>query len=397
MTDPFQLLARTSGSPPAAGQAMAAMLSTVEPAERQPLALARALKRELTRLGFRDDPDALTLGEALDRRGGSCLLLTLVVGAELVRRGLAPGFVLLVNPHDDIYDLSERFFRALLDPEGGIDDDSRLPDAGDRCSRYRLVPVEHAALRLRDDQGRERPFECTGLGREWADLDAAWAPPCEREQRATFAQLASTVLVERAKALLARQGDDPAALRQGRRLAAAGARAFPDHAEGWAVLWEVARALDGRRPDPAGAAWMAIAERRHLALAAEDSAWHLARYRMTGDARHLDAALAAFPAFAEAYYERRVGLPLAQPLDDEAQARAARAFNVVAWCHAESEILDLARFYASCQRDCERLFGVEEHRAIRATFPEAVGAPLTPDGAAAPGAAAGSRAPDRGA
>lgn len=338
-----------------------------------PFSMAAVMKRTLRRQGFRDIPGAFSLPDMLARRGGNCLGLTLLVGAELAAHGHEVGCVLRVNPRDDVHAAGAEHFALLTDPIEGVDCDSRLPEARDQSARFRFSPAEHASLSLRDDRGVERPFECTGLSPAHAGEDPGWAPEAESVRRVSFAELASCIYSERAKALLlAGEQTGVARARRSVLLALRAVRMWPDNREAWAQVWKAARilALGGPHLTRRCQIIAAVAAGRYLSAAADDSLWHFTTYRMTGDERHLDAALARFPSDAEAYYAKHVAALIEPDMDtdDEARERACRGFIIAAWCHAESELFDLQSFYHRHRADLIELFGHDELMELENSF-----------------------------
>jgi hypothetical protein len=338
--DTFALLAEVGGGDPAcAAEARALFAGPLPP---HPFDAALRAKRILAGRGFRDDATAFCLPEMLARRGGNCLGLTLLVGAALIDRGHDVGFVVRLAPLDDVHDAGVDYFARLLD---GVDGDSRLPEASDRSASGRFIPVEHASIVLAGDQS----FEATNL----ADLEVppGWAPVAEASRRIGFVELAATVWAERAKL-----AQDPRAMVAFARRAL---RADPGNREPWVEVWRAALALGRRALADAAAA-------RYLAAAGDDSLYYFTRYRMRGDERDLDRALARLPSYAEAYAEKHALVPLARGGADDHDIR--RHLAIAAWLAAGSEILDLARFYRDRADAYARVFSADELAALLATF-----------------------------
>jgi len=358
-----------AASPSACAEAARALFTGV-PRDVDAFADAVRLKRALVRHGFRDDPQAFALPDVLSRRGGNCLGITLVLGAALVERGWGPRFAARINPFDDVHDAGNEHLATLLDPATGVHQDSRLPDAHDRSSRFRFAPVEHASLEVPDGDGRVRPFETTSLS---PDVDPDWAPAAESIRYAGFDAICGVVWSERAKVLLheaATLGESDAAaraalLRRSVRFALHAARAWPENREAWADVWRAARLLAG------AARFAAVAERakdRYARAAGADSLFAFTRYRMTGERAHLEAALARFPAYAEAYFEAHVATPLVRaPRPPELDA-IRRHVAVAAWMVAESGVLDLERFYRERRAAVSAAFSAREVDEALASF-----------------------------
>jgi hypothetical protein len=353
----FRLLAAVADAGDEAVEGARRLFAALPARAEDPLAAAWGFKKHLSRQGFRDLPEAFTLPDMLARRGGNCLGLTLLVGAALVDRGVPVAVEIAVNPRDAVHDAGCEHFDLLLDEREGIDRDARLPDAADRSSRFRFAPAEHASLVVADASGAARTFEATGLAPDEVHDDPAWSPPAESRRRLSFSELAAATLSERAKALVAR-GDAPP--RDVERLLVRSLRRWRGNREGWSLLWEHALA---RRP-----ALARLAARRYRALGGDDSLWHFTLYRMGGGARHLGRARAIFREYADAHYEACVRPGLLADASPEARDEARRHFAVVAWAYAESESLDLRRFYADRRDDFVRLFGAAEYREAMATF-----------------------------
>lgn len=339
------------------------------------LEAARRVKRQLVRDGFRDDAMTFLVHDMLERRAGNCLGLTLLIGAALIDAGHDDvGFVLRLNPYDDVHDAGKEHHALLCGDDGGVDPDSRLPEAGDVSSRFRFVPVEHASLVLSDDQGVAQPFEATNLARD--ALDSAWAPDAETVRRISFDEASSIVLSDRAKMEVrtrlpgsVRATGSPAerrVLRRALRLLLWSTRAWPENREAWAEIWRVASSLAGVAPGHGGseARVMAIAHARYASFASSDALYHFTLYRMTRDVRHLDEALARFPEYAEALFERKVVCELASKDRDATR----RALLIVAWMVAESEILSLERFYREHYDVFAAVFSASELEEILSSF-----------------------------
>lgn len=332
---------------------------------------ASQMRRALVQRGFRDDPSAFTLGDMLARRGGNCLGITLLLGAALIDRGFDPRVAVRINPFDDVHDAGNEHLAALLDAKGGVDADSRLPDARDRTRRFRFVPVEHASLVLGDASGGERPFETTSLV---ADVDPGWSPRAESMIVGDYPSVSSAVWSERAKSLLhemARSGVvDDRGLRRSVALALRAARAWPQNAEAWAEVWRAARLLAEPPRSAVSTRFARLATfacNTYARAERNDSLFAFTRYRMTGEEQLLDDALARFPAYAEAYFEKHVTIPLAQATSETLDA-LRRHCAVAAWMVAESEILDLERFYRQRESELTRLFSAAELEELLASF-----------------------------
>lgn len=371
--DPFLRLAVIGGAADPAACARAARELVTERLPAHPFDAALRVKRILAARGFRDHATAFALPDMIERRAGNCLGLTLLIGAVLLDRGHEVEFVVRLDPLDDVHDAGMEYFARLHDPVRGVDGDSRLPEARDRASRFRFVPVEHASIVLAGD----RPFEATNL----VDLEVppGWAPAAESVRRVGFEQLAAAVWCERAKAAVratsatggpppeeGARGDGPAnrakeaaTWREALGLALRAVRGDPGHREAWTEIWQAAGALG--RPALAAAAMA-----RHAAAGGDDSLFWFTRYRMTGDEGGLDRALARLPAYAEAYLEKHV-VRAAHADDDELRRR----FAIGAWMVATSEVLELERMYRRHAAAIERLFSADELAGLLASFGEA--------------------------
>lgn len=358
--DPFLHLALVGGAIDAAAYARAAQALISERLPTHPFDAAVRVKRLLAARGFRDDATAFALPDMLERRAGNCLGLTLLIGAVLLDRGHEVDFMVRLDPLDDVHDAGQEYFARLHDPVRGVDGDSRLPEARDRAARYRFVPVEHASIML-PGAGGDRPFEATNL----VDLEVppGWAPAAESIRRVRFAQLAATVWCERAKALI-RTNTDAATWRQALGFALHGLRGDPGNREAWTEVWQAARALG--RPELAAAAMA-----RHASAGGDDSLFWFTRYRMTGDEACLDRALARLPAYAEAYLEKHVVLPMSRGVPDDALDDLRRRLVISAWLYATSEILELESLYRRHAAHVAHAFSADELDAVLASFGEA--------------------------
>jgi hypothetical protein len=360
--DPFARLAEVSGAPDAAACARGARALVGERLPGDAFAAACGIKRLLARRGFRDDARAFALHDMLAQRAGNCLGLSLLVGAALIDRGHGVAFALRVGPLDDVHDAGAEHFARLCDPERGVDEDSRLPEAGDRTRRFRFVPVEHASLVVDG-----RPFEATGLRDR--EADPGWAPEAESVRVVGFEELAAVVCSERAKAAL-REPEAP--LRRALRGFVRAVRAWPENREAWGELWRVARAAGWRR-------LAAHAATRYADIAAaapaqhDDSLCWFTRYRMTGDEALLVRALARLPSYAEAYLERHAAIPLARGASGDEVGPIRRHLAIAAWMFAGSEVLELEELYRGHGALFARAFSPEELAEVLATFGEPAG------------------------
>jgi len=360
---PFLHLAVIGGATDPESCARTARALISERLPDHPFDAAVRVKRVLATRGFRDDATVFTLPDMLEQRAGNCLGLTLLIGAVLLDRGHEIEFVVRLDPLDDVHDAGLEYFARLHDPIRGVDGDSRLPEAHDRAARHRFIPVEHASIVL-PGKGGDRPFEATNL----VDLEVppGWAPAAESIRRVGFDQLASTVWCERAKALIRANPGDAAIWRQALRWALRGLRGDPGNREAWTEAWQAARELG--RPALAAAAMA-----RHASAGGDDSLFWFTRYRMTGDEACLDRALAQLPAYAEAYLENHVLLPMSRmaagALDDVID-ELRRRFAISAWLFASSEVLELEALYRRYAAHVARLFSADELHAVLASFGE---------------------------
>jgi hypothetical protein len=151
-----------ASDPAACARAARALVSDRLP--DHPFDAAVRIKRILAARGFRDDATAFALPDMLERRAGNCLGLTLLIGAALLDRGHEVEFVVRLDPLDDVHDAGLEFFARLHDPVRGVDADSRLPEASDRASRFRFVPVEHASMTGDHPEGRRVPRAADDAG-----------------------------------------------------------------------------------------------------------------------------------------------------------------------------------------------------------------------------------------
>lgn len=355
-------LAVAGGAADAPGCAAAARALFAGPLPAHPYDAAVQAKRRLAARGFRDHATAFALPDMLERRAGNCLGLTLLVGALLIDRGHRVELVVSLGPLDDVHDAGMAYFARLHDPRRGVDGDSRLPEAGDRSSRFRFAPLEHASIVL-PGAGGDRPFEATNL----VDLEVppGWAPAAEARRRIDFDRLVAAVWCERAKALLRAAPGEPAAWPRALGLALRAVRGDAGNREAWAEVWQAARLVG--RPRLAAAA-----KARHEAAGGDDSLCWFTRYRMTGEEACLDRALARLPAYAEAYLEKHVVCAGRGVLGEDGEGdlldELRRRFAIAAWMVATSEVLDLEALYRRHAALIERLFSAEELAALLASF-----------------------------
>jgi len=350
--DPFARFAEVSGAPDVAACAAEARGIVAGRLPGGAFEAACGVRRLLARHGFRDDARVFALPELLAQRAGNCLGLTLLVGAALIEHGHEVAFALRVGPRDDVHDAGAEHFARLVDPEEGVDEDSRLPEASDRTRQFRFVPVEHASIVLEG-----RPFEATSL--RDGEADPGWAPEAESVRVIGFAELAAVVYSERAKLALREAEPLPRALRGFVRAV----RTWPGNREAWGELWRVARAAGRDRLAAHAAARYAAA-----GAGCEDSLFWLTRYRMTGDEALLERALACFPEYAEAYLERHAAIPLARGAAGDELGQIRRHLAIAAWMVAGSEVLELEALYRERAALFARAFSPEELAEVRATF-----------------------------
>lgn len=271
---------------------------------------------------------------------GNCLGISLLLGALLKDHGFECSFEVFTRPMDAIDAEDQRLFGELVRGEHFTYDRPLLPRLSLKPLQpmYRFVPVEHPVLMV---QGRR--FETTCL--EDINDDPFWVPKAERVQPVAFEALLGVVYIDRAQTMFGR-----AAPERIRALIARGLERWPQNREGWLLLWKVAC-------ETGDAALQRDAAERYACFAGDDSRFYHGMYLITGDIAWLDAALAKFPASVLSFVERHVVHG-----GDERETRFNLA--VAAWCVANSNILDLGRFYGEYRSVTGRLFGPKHLRDV---------------------------------
>lgn len=214
-----------------------------------------------------------------------------------------------------------------------------LPTAQAQAPLYRFAPLEHPTIVL-----DEKHFETTGL--EDMQEDPSWIPDAERIVSASYQQVASNVLLDRAKTAINERNlkEDIAGLcRKGIEL-------WPENREGWALLWEIGSVKND-------AALRDVAKDRYHEIGGDDTRFYFNSYRMTGDRHALATSLERYPAYVQAFVEKGVVL-------EEEPQEARFNFAVASWCVANSSALRLDRFYSEHQEDMKKLFGEEKTRQL---------------------------------
>lgn len=294
---------------------------------------AKEMRKALIAGGYHYDDHAFHLQDIRRRKGGNCLGLSLLIGAELIERGFSPEFRLITRPKDAIARKEQELFDRLM--TGGLLDYDRpkLPEHQADHPIYRFGPLAHPVLILDGS-----PFETTGL--EDVEENPEWSPEAESNETLRYAELTATIFSEQAKQM---DRTTEEGCRASIALTHTSLERWPKNTDALFTLWANHSALG--ETDPANKAG-----EKYLNLPTTSSGIAWAKYCITKDEAHLNDALARYPSFLFPFVEKYVTL--------EKDTREAR-FNlaVAAWCAGNSNVISLRAFYREYTEELERLFG----------------------------------------
>jgi hypothetical protein len=330
------LFGEFSGADAATSNDAQELIGRLPESPSDPFEAAKSVRRFLVSEGFVYSNHAFRLQDMMEKRQGNCLGLTLLIGAALESRGFKPDYEILLNPHDAVYERERRFFEELREGTHPYDEDFSFANPllpSGQGDLFRFAPLEHPVIVVGD-----RRFEATSLDPEPQDED--WSPKAELVRRVGFREVASNVLVDRAKTMSTERGVDYASVK---KTLERGLAEWPENREGWAFAHALA---EGHFDD----ALAEQARRRYEEIGGDDARFHFTRYEMTGDESDLDAALAREPSYVAAFMAKRL-----KRVWDEREARFD--FAVAANCLANSSETPLLSIFPAYAKTCADLFG----------------------------------------
>ena len=285
------------------------------------------VKEALANAGFSYVADSFTIQDMLQRKGGNCLGLPLLIGCLLDQAGHSPRFKLVTRPQDVVDRLEADFYDRTIEETGyGC---TQLADR-EEFPIYRFVPLEHLVLdvngKLMEATSREHHFVVSS----------------ESSRDVSFEQVLSQVYKDRALGAIANGQAEEA-----RDLANRGL-------ELWRGNRQLFSVIAGLSTDAFDDESYESAVRNFQRLDGEDSLTNLQRYYFTEDPAFLEKALSQYPSFAEAITAR------ARNLVRENSQEAKFLFSVASQLYANSQHLDLGSFYVANADELSRLFGPEK-------------------------------------
>jgi len=319
---------RASGAKSSVRTEFHSLISRIPSLSSNPLDAAIQVKEALYNAGFSYDADSYLVQDVLKRKAGNCLGLPLLVGAVMGEFGFTPKYQLVVNPQDEVSKL-ERTFYERLQQDMSYD----VPELAARQEDfpiYRFVPLEHLVL---DTNGK---FFLETTSHEHKPIGYESAVPL------TFNQALSCVCKDQAIDL-DNTGEDNRAIQAARQ----GLKLWGDNCEIYAFLAQKANEQGNRRRFEENLGKFRETRRK-------GSLFDFDEFLFTGDTNHLDAALNAYPVYAQAVANKASTLAIS----DFREAKFL--FAVASHLYANSSSLDLLDFYATHKLNLERLFGSSE-------------------------------------
>ena len=331
----FGMYREASGASEKETQTLRNVFSAIPPG-LSAIETAHEMRRKLITQGFQYNDRLFRLQDILKKKGGNCLGLSLLIGAELLERGFQPSFRLITRPKDAIAKKEQELFDRLT--TGGVldYDKPKLPEHQADHPIYRFVPLSHPALILDGVT-----FETTGL--DDVEENPEWTPEAEETIEVSFQELTGTVYSESARQTkkTTRIGIEKAIELEKKSLII-----WPGNLDALLYLWECAKAIgDEKTAEDAASEYMKSMSKASSAL------W--GKYCISNDPVFLNRALEQYPSYLYPFIEKHVTL--------EPDMREARFhFAVAAWCIGNSSGISLIDFYTTHRSDLERLFGAEE-------------------------------------
>ncbi len=219
-------------------------------------------------LGFQYADAGFLAHHVLEKRGGNCLGLPLLIGSLLHDQGYHPPLKIIVTPRDVTYQLEQTFFARLKDDLSY--DHPQLAMERDLFPAYRFAPLEHLVI-----GNSEFGVEIT------SEEDSV--PTAESTRELSFTQALSGVYKDRAVTELIK-GNPQGAL----KLAEEGLKLWKDNGEIYLIIAACAESLfDDERYEKAIA--------NYQRLKREDTLWDMGMFSLTNDQSYLDSGVTRYP------------------------------------------------------------------------------------------------------
>lgn len=335
----FEIYREASGASDKEAKAIRNVFSSV-PRGLTAIESAHEMRRALIAQGFQYNDRVFRLQDILKKKGGNCLGLSLLIGAELLERGFQPSFRLITRPKDAIARKEQELFDRLT--TGGIldYDKPKLPEHQADHPIYRFVPLSHPALVLDGIT-----FETTGL--DDVEENPEWTPEAEETIEVSFKELSGTVYSELARQTRKTMREE---FEKAIELEKKSLNIWPRNLDALLYLWDCAKTIGDE-----GTAEIAANEYMKTTSEASSTLW--GKYCISKNPVFLNRALEQYPSYLYPFIEKNIIL-------ESADREARFNFSVAAWCIGNSSVISLKDFYKIHREDLERLFGAEETKRL---------------------------------
>lgn len=341
--DLLELILDASDANEATKQAFDTLIADLPALPTDVFEAAKAIRKFLLNKDFEYDTRIFDLPGMLRRKKGNCLGLSLLFGTILQRCGFRVEYQLIYNPKDAIYNAGKEVFEEFRQGDYFDFDHPFLPKEQVANPPYRFAPVGHPSLVLDG-----KIFETTALEFGDSDEDVGYSPEAEFKQSADFAEVASHILLDRARHLTmqVKKPDYQQAL----QLTLRATKMSPRNREAWALLWNLAEEVDNSQLEEE-------AKKKYLEIGGKDSRYNFTAYGMTERPEFLDRALEQDQTNILAYFIKHV-------VNETDQKEKRFNLAVVAHCIARSGELSLSSFYADNQHLIEELYGPNVYHSL---------------------------------
>jgi tetratricopeptide (TPR) repeat protein len=329
----LEIFAELSEAGPSDIEKFKRLVDSLPPLPEDSFDAALTVREHLIKEGWDYDDRFFCLQDILNNKKGNCLGLTLLYGSILRDKGYGVEYEILTGPRDLISKTELKYLEDLEQGDYFPYDKPILPQTAAANPQYRFMPLEHPLIKMDN-----KYLETTDLDEKTIDPNSK--PKAEKIIPATFSDVASNVLTDRAKLLTAETNEE--LYQKSLILLNRALNLNPSNREAVAALWNLAINSND------GALAKECAE-RYAGIGGNDSRFYIIMYEMTKDENYLDLALRAYPACLEAFAEKKVVLEK----DDK---EAGFNFAVAAWCASNSNIMNLKRFYFQYSGQLKRLF-----------------------------------------